>query len=177
MATLFNFLNSIFSWIQTFEKSNLVFVLKILSVLISLGLAIIIIRLALKANVIKNQIMKYQTFWEATKYEKKHTLRIWKRIIKLLREHDEASRKEALTLADKLLEEMLERSGWLGQNLDEMLEKTTAAQLTNLEAIKTSHNLVKKIIDQPTLPLSHNEAIQILLAYEKAFRDFGLIED
>lgn len=177
MDTIFSFLNSIFYWIQAFEKSNLVFGLKILAVLISIGLIIIIIKLALKANIIKNQMMKYQTFWEAAKYEKKHTLRIWKKIIKLLRGHDEASRKEAVVLADKLLEEMLERSGWLGQNLDEMLEATTAAQLANLESVKTSHNMVKKIINEPTLLLTHNEAVQILLAYEKAFRDFGLIED
>ena len=177
MDTFFSFLNSIFYWIQTFEKSNLVFALKILSVLISLGLIILIIRLAIKAGIIKNQILKYQTFWEATKYEKRHTLRIWKKIIKLLRERDEASRKEAVVLADKLLEEMLERSGWLGKDLDEMLEKTTAAQLANLEAVKTSHNLVKKMITEPASLLTHNEAIQILLAYEKAFRDFGLIED
>ncbi|MDP2855611.1 MAG: hypothetical protein Q8N90_00620 [bacterium] len=177
MDTVFNFLNSIFYWIQAFEKSNLVFGLKILAVLISIVLIIIIINLAIKANIIKNQIIKYRTFWEAAKYEKKHTLRIWKKIIKLLKEHDEASRKEAVVLADKLLEEMLERSGWAGQNLDEMLEKTTAAQLANLESIKTSHNMVKKIISEPALLLTHNEAIQILLSYEKAFRDFGLIED
>lgn len=177
MDTVFGFLNSIFAWTQAFEKSNLVFGLKILSVLISIGLAITIIRLAIKASIIKKQIIKYQTFWEAAKYEKKHTLRIWKKIIKLLRERDETSRKEAVILADKLLEEMLERSGWTGQNLDEMLEKTTAAQLANLESIKTSHNMVKKIISEPALLLTHNEAIQILLAYEKAFRDFGLIEN
>ncbi len=177
MDSAFGFLNSIFAWIQNFQQSNLVFGLKILSVLISIGLLILVIRLAIKASIIKNQIIKYQTFWEATKYEKKHTLRIWKKIIKLLREHDENSRKQAVVLADKLLGEMLERSGWLGQNLDEMLEKTTAAQLANLEAIKTSHNQVKKITSEPNLLLTHNEAIQILLAYEKAFRDFGLIEE
>ena len=52
MDTFFSFLNSSFSWLQAFEKSNLVFGLKILSVLISLGLAIIIIRLAIKAGII-----------------------------------------------------------------------------------------------------------------------------
>jgi len=177
MDTILNILHSSFSWIVTFEQSNLVFVLKILSVLISVALIVVIVKLAIKANVVKTQILKYQTFWEATKYEKKQTLRIWKKIIKLLKMHEENCRKEAILLADKLLQEMLERAGWVGSDLDEILSKMSGAQLPNREKIIANRAIVKKIASDPSLRLSHNEAVQILLVYEKTFRDFGLIED
>jgi len=177
MDTILNILHSSFSWIATFEQSNLVFVLKILSVLISLGLIILIVKLALKANIVRTQIMRYQTFWEAAKYEKKQTLRIWKKIIKLLKMHEENCRKEAVLLADKLLQEMLERAGWVGSDLDEILSKMSGTQLPNREKIIANRSIVKKIVSDPNLRLTHNEAVQILLVYEKIFRDFGLIED
>lgn len=177
MDTFLDIVNSIFYKIEAFTKSDWFLVSKILSVLLSLGLLAIIVVLLVRANIVRMQIIKYKTFWEGAKYEKRRTIRVWKKIIKLLREHDEIKRKEAIILADKLLAEILERGGWLGKDLDEILSKISVAQLPHLEKIVSAHQIAKKILSDPSLSISHNEAVQILIIYEQTFRDFGLIED
>jgi len=176
MFIFFNILNSIFYQIEAFTKSDWFLALKVFSILLSLGLFIVIIVLLFKANIVKMQIIKYKAFLEGTKYEKRRTIRIWKKIIKLLKERDETKRKEAIILADKLLAEILERGGWVGKDLDEILSKISVVQLPHLEKINFAHQIAKKIAEDPNLPIGHNEAIKILMIYEQTFRDFDLLD-
>lgn len=176
METILNILHSIFSVFDQLQNSNLIALLKVLSVLISLILIWIIIRIVIKAEIIKSKIKKAEAFWLGSKYEKKKVLKIWRRIIKLLQEDHELARKQSVLLADHLLEEMLDHGGWPGKDLGDRLSKITTNQMPDIDRISTAHRVTLRIFNEPNLVLSHNDAVQVLMIYEKVFKDFGLLD-
>jgi len=175
MESLLNFFYQLYYLIDNWSQSQAAFLVKTLALVISLILTGAIIVLLIKSQIIANQLFKCRSFIEGTRYEKRKTIKIWKKIIKLVSENSELSRKSAILLANKLLEEMLERAGWPGRNLEEKLSKINPAQLPDLEKIRAAHQASLKILKDPDFPLEQKEAISILTIYEKAFKDFGLL--
>lgn len=176
MADFFNYLYTFYYFLEGFFKSPVLKTLKIISIIISFLLLLGIIFTSLKSRLIAEEIFKVQTFLQGSKYEKKRISKIWKKILKLVQLEEETSYKLALLLADELLNEVLERSGWPGKNLEERLAKINPVQLPQLEKIKVAHFSIQKFSQEPSLPLSKETALEILKVYEKTLQDLDIID-
>lgn len=176
MTKILEIFSAIFYDLEKIQSSGLIIFLKIISVLITLFLIYTLIQILIKGEVIKGKIKKIRTFWLGHKYEKDRTIKVWKRIVKLVKTGDELHRKQAIVLADKLLDEMLEKANWPGKTLTEKLENTSTAQMPDLNKMIEMHKISETIIQNPIFSITHKEALQILLTYEQTFQNFELIE-
>lgn len=176
MSKILEIFSTIFFGLEKLQTSWLIIFLKVISVLIIIFFIYSIIKILIKGEVIKSKIKKMRVFCIGQKYEKTRTIKIWKKIVKLAKTGDELHRKQAIILADKLLEEMLERAGWPGKDLADKLENATIAQMPDLDRVVEAHQISEKIIKNPLFSVTHNEALKILLSYEATFQNFELIE-
>lgn len=176
MADFLSYFYPIYYTVESFMKSPVIFALKITSAFLSLFLLLGITYFGFRSHLIQEETFKIQAFLRGSKYEKKRILKIWKKILKLAQQEEEASRKLALLLADELLEETLKRTGWPGKNLEEKLSQINPAQLHYLEKIKTAHAFIQQFIQQPDLPLPPETSWEVLNIYEKIFKDLGVLD-
>jgi len=170
-----NFLYNLYWFINQWEQSPEIFALKILSVVISLVMIYFIIKLLIESETIKGQLTKLNTFLLSTQYEQKRTLKSWKKVIGLVRSGDENSYKKAILAADDLLNEILERSGWIGSDLGEKVAQVKSIQLPDIDKLMASHQIAEKIREDSNFKVTYEEAIKTLTIYEKLFRDFTLL--
>lgn len=92
----------------------------------------------------------------------------WKKIESRLGKKTESEAKLAILEADSLLDEVLKKSGYPGQTLEERLENLTPATLPNLEEVKKAHQIRDNIVEDPAYRLTLDEAEKNLKIYEKA---------
>ena len=175
MKGISNFFYNLYWYINQWEQSPEVFALKIFSIVISLLMLYFIIKLLVKSEIVKHQITKFNTFLLTTKYEQKRILKNWKKVINLIHSGDENSYKKAILAADELLDEILERSGWVGADLGEKISQIKTVQMPDIDKLMTSHKIAEKIREDSSFRVTYEEAIKTLTIYEKLFRDFTLL--
>jgi len=153
--------------------------LQFASVVLSLVLFAAILYLATKVNYfhqITDQWFDTLTIG-ASGLTQRRSLRAWKLILKLLRSPDPDKWRRALQDADDILGEILKEAGYLGDNLDERLENMTAAQLADIEELRSAHDLTKKANSDTDHPLRKEEADEAIYVYRKVFIDLRLLRD
>ena len=99
-----------------------------------------------------------------------------RKIIKRLKTKDTAQWKLAINEADKIIDEIIKYMNIKAEMMDERLEQVNASQLSNIEEIKNAHQISVTIKRNPEFELNHNEAVRLIKIYEKAFREFNLID-
>jgi hypothetical protein len=80
----------------------------------------------------------------------------------------ESEYKLAVIEGDSILDDVLKKMGYKGENLVERLDRLTSATLPNIEDIKESHKARTNILHSPDYNLTLDEAKKILAVYEKA---------
>ncbi len=175
MKSITNFFYNLYWYINQWEQSPGVFALKIFSVVLSLLMLYFIIKLLIKSEIIKHQLTKINTFLLTTKYEQRRILKSWKKVINLIHSGDENSYKKAILAADKLLDEILERSGWVGDDLGDKISQIKTVQMPDIDKLMASHKIAEKIQEDHDFKITYEETIKALTIYEKLFRDFTLL--
>jgi len=92
---------------------------------------------------------------------------VWKEIVKRLDAGLESEYKLALIEADGLLDEVLERMGYRGKDLEERLDKIAVSQIPNVEEIKKVHKVRGDIVRDPDYRLSLEEAKRLMEVYKR----------
>lgn len=156
--------------------SPFLFYLKIISVLISSILIGMAIYIAPKLYKIFFPAKLNMDVTDEDKWDRPRTIRIWTQILDRLKKGDESNIKMAIIEADKVLDEILKRSGIEGATMGERLKKLTIAQLRNLDAIWSAHNLRNRIVHEPDFSPSISDANFAIKVYEEAFKEFKLID-
>lgn len=124
--------------------------------------------------------IKREQFLDILKIEtvfKERSLEGWKQIKRRLASSDPEEWKKAVLEADKILNEILKMSGYLGHHLEDKLALITSAQLANIEQIKQAHQFAHTIHNDPNYSLMQEDAQAVLLIYKEAFQDLRLIEE
>lgn len=105
------------------------------------------------------------------------SLRGWKQIQKRMQSKEQNQWKLAVLEADRILNEILKMSGYLGDDLDEKLELITPAQLANVEDVKAAHEIRNKISQDPTFEITQEKAKDAINIYKQSFKELNLIRD
>lgn len=99
----------------------------------------------------------------------------WQAILKRVKRGDDANLKLAVIEADNLFDNLLQKMSLDGKDMGERLEKLNSAQLSCLEEVWLAHKVRNKIVHEPGYPLGHSEAETAVEAFEKAFRELGVL--
>lgn len=108
---------------------------------------------------------------------KRRSLRAWKQILERLGTEDNNNWKLAIIESDRVLNEILKMSGYLGDDLDEKLDILTSAQLANIEDVKRAHMVKNRIAKDPTVEVDKKEVWEVMSVYEEAFKQLNLISE
>jgi len=100
----------------------------------------------------------------------------WDKILARLQTGDESEYKLAVIEAEDLLDDILKRMGYEGEDLGGRLSHLTAATLPNIRELWQAHQVRNNIVHDPDYRLSLDEARKTLEIYEKALRDLETLE-
>lgn len=172
---IFEYLYWIRDFFGGFISENLV-LLQLISLLFSglflLGFVYILIRV----SYLDMKTEEFMNLLGAGELSKRRSLKGWKQIQKRLLSEDSQQWKIAILEADKILDEILKMSGYLGK-MDEKLNLITSAQLNNIEDVKIAHKICNQIIQEPAFEINQELATQTLNTYKKSFLELKLLRD
>ncbi|MBU4348659.1 hypothetical protein KJ671_04130 [Patescibacteria group bacterium] len=173
---IINYILEFYNFIKELISSNLPW-LHSISLLLS-GLFLWgIIYIFIKTDYFNLKTEEYMDIFGVGNLTKRRSLKGWEQIRKRILSSDQQDWKIAILEADKILDEILKMSGYIGSDLDNRLELVRKENLAVLEEIKNAHNLARQIIKDPSMELKKENAIVALKSYKKAFIELNLLEE
>ncbi|HEY4523800.1 MAG TPA: hypothetical protein VJK04_02940 [Candidatus Paceibacterota bacterium] len=150
--------------------------IELFSAIISIAFLYGIIYVVVKLNVFGSKVTQFADIAMHLDFTKKRTIRAWQQIQKRVQVGDEPNLKLAVIEADKILDEVLKRSGFAGETMSDRLKNLTTAQLSNLEQVWGAHKLRNRIVHEPNFEVSKAEVELAVSIYGRAFQEFRLID-
>ena len=101
----------------------------------------------------------------------------WQTIIKKMESDNVSDWKLAIIEADTLLDEMVKKMGYHGENLGERLRRIEVSDFTSLQEAWEAHKVRNKIAHDSSdqFILTQREARRVIGLFEKVFREFKYI--
>jgi len=99
----------------------------------------------------------------------------WKTINLRLSSDLEGDHKLAILETTKIFNDTLELMGYQGETLEEKINQIPKEILENINELKGALRVYKNIIEDPSYKLKKETAKQIILTYEKIFKNLNLI--
>lgn len=99
----------------------------------------------------------------------------WENLKAYLESESESDWKLAIIEADKLLEELVEKLGYLGDNLGERLKAVEPSDFTTLQDAWEAHKIRNKIAHEQNYRLTHRDARLTIARFERVFQEFSFI--
>lgn len=94
----------------------------------------------------------------------------WEKIKKDLNKNQPALWKASLLAGARLLDGVLDKAGFEGQDLDEKLSKVDEEEVPNLDQVKSAAQTCADIARDPDYDLKKSSARKVLAAFEKALK-------
>jgi uncharacterized membrane protein YciS (DUF1049 family) len=99
----------------------------------------------------------------------------WDNIKTYMESDNESDWKLAIIEADKLLDELVSKMGYLGDNLGERLKSVEPSDFLSLQAAWEAHKMRNRIAHEQGLHLSRREARRIIDLFAEVFKEFQFI--
>jgi len=162
----------IISYILSPELQEKLLPMRVIFIALSLIFIIGIILLTSKTTYLR---IKYrQGLTEFSKFKPfglRKLIKRWKRIKKRLDKNNVNNAKLAILEADKLVDDILKRLGYTGENLDDRLEKIDTNLVPSLEILQEIHITSKKISEHYDYYLTMKDSKSIIEKYEKVLQE------
>jgi hypothetical protein len=129
-----------------------------------------------KLTYVNMKVEQYMDLLRIGNLFKHRSIRGWLQIQKRIHLGDEENLKLAITEADRILDELLKKSGYVGATMDERLSKITSAQLSNITDVWSAHKIKQRILKEKDFHINKPEAEIIINIYKKSFKEFDLID-
>ncbi len=157
------------------QVHNTIFILKIISGILSFLLLVVTIYCLIKSGYLK--YLFFQDLYQLLAYRpygQKKIVRRWESIIKRLEKASESEYKLAVIEGETVLDEALTRMGFVGQSIGERLEKIKIEQLPSLNEVLEAHKTRNNIVHDPDYRLTLEQAKKSLDIYEKALTELDV---
>jgi hypothetical protein len=99
----------------------------------------------------------------------------WEKLLKYLESENPSEWKLAIIEADNLLDEMVAKMGYGGENLGERLKVIEPSDFLTLQDAWEAHKVRNRIAHESSYQLTKREAKKVIGLYEKVFREFHFI--
>jgi len=144
----------------------------IISILLTLGIFVVLYKLV---KLKEKDIAEIVDFLEEEKMPENQSER-WQEIKGHLDGENPIEWKMAIIEADSLLDDIMKRIGYQGENLGERLKMIEKSDLNNLNNIWEAHKVRNRLVHEPgKITLSKEEAKDTIWKYEKALRELKYI--
>lgn len=158
--------------------NQIVFVLKLISVLISLFFLVLIIYLS--KQIYSNFKNFSQRLGEAKEFsgtglEKGVFSEKWQSVEQKLDSKEEGNYKLAIMEADNMFDDLLKKAGYVGEDMGERLKQLQPGDVSNLDELWEAHKLRNKIAHESGVSVNYNQAKKSIEAYKKAFQSLEAI--
>ena len=167
-----NLADNLISFLVYPPEAGWLFILKAVFILASIALVVAIIYCSMRCSYLKfmlfidaSEILTYRPFGL------KRIEKDWNKIKARLDTGLESEYKLAIIEADNMMDSVLKRMGYGGENLGERLGSLTSATLPNIEEIKEVHQIRNNIVRDPNYTVTLDDVRKIMDAYEKGFQD------
>lgn len=100
----------------------------------------------------------------------------WDKIRKRLESGNEADYKVAIIEADSVIDDLIRRMGYKGENMTERIENIPSGQLDRIEEIKEAHEIRNRIIHEEEFKVSRKAAEEVLAKYEHLLKHFEVLD-
>lgn len=152
-------------------------ILKILFIIFALVLFAGIVYFLATTNYLQFRILQDMAeFFSYKPYGVKRMTKSWKKIFKRLEVPDESEYKLAVIEADDLLDGVLKRLGYGGNNLKERLANITKIILPSIDSVREANAIRDSIVHDPDYHLTLDQARKLLEIYEQALRELQALE-
>ncbi len=113
---------------------------------------------------------------ELTKKSKKNKLKAdWEKIKQRLESGNESEYKVAIIEADNLIDGLVARMGYKGENFGARLDSIPPGQIENIEELKRAHEVRNRIIHDENFAMTKEEAGDVLGVFEKFLHYFEVL--
>ena len=150
--------------------------LQVLWTVFSLGFVIIIIIVYFKLRYLRlAELKELASVVKVTAGEDKKENERWQKILQQVNSDNPSDWKMAIIEADKILDEMTRRMGYLGETIGERLKTVEASDFLTLDDAWEAHKARNNIAHKKDQELTNREAKRIIELYERVFREFHYI--
>jgi hypothetical protein len=108
---------------------------------------------------------------------KKNKLRAkWAKVKTKLKSENESDHKVAIIEADNIIDDLIARMGYAGENMGERLSNITPGQIENIEDLRKAHEIRNRIIHDESFVLTKEETQRVFGYYEDFLRFFMVLD-
>lgn len=108
---------------------------------------------------------------------KKNKLRAkWAKVKEKLKSENESDYKVAIIEADKIIDDLIAKMNYKGENMGERLDNITPGQIENIEDLRTAHETRNRIIHDENFVLTKVEAKKTFEYYEDFLKFFMVLD-
>lgn len=155
--------------------NNLLPFLNRIGIIVSGILLFFVVYYIAKFNMMGKKVDRFMEL-KGADMSRRTSIKAWKQIQKMVKSKSEIKAKKAILECNKILDEILKIGGYQGTNVAERLNQMTEAQLSNIREVKEACRICNKIKNEPDFKISPQEASNIVEIYEKAFKEFELLD-
>jgi ABC-type lipoprotein release transport system permease subunit len=172
------FLNKIIAMAVSFYDSNFFSVIKfalgIYAVVILVDIVLMLVQRGLGGDI-RDTLLGMNVPAELVK--KKGKLRKkWDEIRKNMETENESKWKLAVIEADAIIDDLIRRMGYKGENMSERLAGINPGQIENIEELKLAHETRNRIIQEESYKLEKTKAQEAIGYYENFLRYFEVFD-
>jgi hypothetical protein len=100
----------------------------------------------------------------------------WQKVLDLVHSTNDSDWRLAIIEADNILDEMVTRIGYKGENLGEKLKSVEPSDFLTLQEAWEAHKVRNKIAHEGlSFRMDHREAKRVVAQFEKVFKEFEFI--
>jgi len=176
MDVLANFLNNhqtILNFYNSTFFSVIKFLLGIYVVVLLADIILLLIQRGLGGNI-RNTIIGMNVPSELTT-RKNRLVKKWNKIKKKMESENESTWKVAIIEADNIIDDLIKRMNYPGENMGERLAGINPGQIENIEELKRAHETRNRIIHEENFKLSKKQAEKIIGYYENFLKYFEVL--
>ncbi|MDH4330603.1 MAG: hypothetical protein OEV93_03570 [Candidatus Moranbacteria bacterium] len=102
-------------------------------------------------------------------------LKKWSGITSRLNSDNVSQYKVSILEADKIVEDVLSKTGYSGENMTEKLKNVTVSQIGNIEDLRRAHEIRNDIIYDKNYDIDLEKAREVLNIYEEYLKEIELL--
>ena len=159
------------SYINSSHLQAVLLPLKIFSILVSLFFIVAIIIILIKTHYLDLVFFQsWNDFFNYNVTRSKKRVKVWTEVKKRLEGGQESEYKLAILEADGMLDDVLKKMGYIGDTLDERLDKLNSEIIPNLEQLKEARRTRDDILHDPDFRLNQERSQKVIETYEQALK-------
>ncbi len=175
---LLNFLNNFDKNIMNFYNSTffsvIEFILGIYVVVLFVDIILLLFQRGLGGDL-RDTLIGMNVPAELTTH-KNRLRKKWSKIREKIEGNNESLYKVAIIEADNIIDDLVKRMKYEGENLEDRLSKINLGQIESIEELRKAHQLRNRVIHEDDFKVDKKEAKEIIGYYESFLKEFEVLD-